>query len=265
MRGADGAGEAVVADGGEAVRLLFRQRGVRRHDDEHSVLLCDLRLPDAAFAQHLDGIVERAVVAAGAGDDAAGRRVDDVAGGVDGGERSGDEAVDGRFAGGAEAALHRALRAERLADRRAHAGADVALVGAAARGRRGAVASGDRGPTVVAADAKIEQDRGRHDGHDAASEREADATLGEVPHDAGRRFEAERAAAGEHDAVDLLHEVAGAQQIGLVRAGRAAAHVDTGNGGLVGEHDGTACDRAAIAPVADADAGDVGDCAFGRL
>ena len=71
----------------------------------------------------------RAVVAARAGDDAAGRGIDDVARGVDGCDRAGDQAVDRRLAGRAEAALHRAFGSQRLADGRAHAGADVALGG----------------------------------------------------------------------------------------------------------------------------------------
>ena len=74
-----------------------------------------------------------------------------------------------------------------------------------------------------------------------------------------RRLESERAAAGEHDRVHLLHDVARPQQIGLVRAGRPAAHIDAGDARAIGEDDGAAGDGAPVDPVPDANAGHVGD------
>ena len=69
-----------------------------------------------------------AVVGADAGDDHAGRRVDDVADRVDGGDRADDESVRKRDRRRAESRLHRPFAAaEELADRRACSGADVAF------------------------------------------------------------------------------------------------------------------------------------------
>ena len=88
---------------------------------------------------------------------------------------------------------------------------------------------------------------------------EADAALLEMADDAARRVEAEGRAAREHDRVDFLDEVAGPQQIGLARAGSGAAHVDATNRAVGADHDGAAGRPATVRPVADADAGDIGD------
>ena len=108
----------------------------------------------------------RAVVRAHAGDHAPRRGIDDVAERVDGDERRDDEAAGQRDGGGADAALHRALHAHQLADRRAGARADVALGDRARRRRRGGrVAAVGVGPDLRVADAEVEQDGRRHDGH----------------------------------------------------------------------------------------------------
>ena len=71
------------------------------------------------------------------------------------------------------------------------------------------------------------------------------------------------AAAGEHDGMHLLHEVAGGQQIGLARAGRGAAHIDTGHGARARDDHGAARGATTVAVVAYLDAGHVGDGAGG--
>ena len=57
----------------------------------------------------------------------------------------------------------------------------------------------------------------------------------------------------------LLDEVAGAQEFGLTGAGRRAADVHAADGAWRTEDDGAAGGSAAIGPVTDADAADIGD------
>ncbi len=85
------------------------------------------------------------------------------------------------------------------------------------------------------------------------------AALVEPAHDAAGGVEPEGAAAGEHDRVDLLDEILGAQQVGLAGAGGGAAHVDAAGRAGFAEHDGAAGRPARVGVVAHAQAGDVGD------
>ena len=57
------------------------------------------------------------------------------------------------------------------------------------------------------ADAKVEEDRGRHDRHARHADVEPDVVLLEPAYDAGRGVEAEGAAAGQDDRVDFLDRV----------------------------------------------------------
>ncbi len=110
-----------------------------------------------------------------------------------------------------------------------------------------------------AADAEVEEDGGGHDRNDAVAECEADVPLHQVTDGTGCGVESERTAAGEDDAVYVLNQVPGAQQLRLASAGRRTAHVDTGGGRRIRQHHGAARDRVDVGPVTDADAGNVRD------
>ena len=129
-----------------------------------------------------------------------------------------------------------AAHARRLADRGARAGADAAFRDGAVggRARRLVAAVGGRTDPAVA-DRQIEDRRGRNNRHVGGAELEADLLLFEIPHDAGRGVEAERAAAGQDDRVRDLDEVDRVEQIGLARGGRRAAHVHAGRGAGLGQ------------------------------
>ncbi len=96
--------------------------------------------------------------------------------------------------------------------------------GSARRGGGGLVAAVGRRPDLrVVADRQVEEDRGRHDRHLRDADVVADVVLVEPADDAARRVEAERAPAGERDRVHLVDHVQRVEQVGLARAGRAAA------------------------------------------
>ena len=119
--------------------------------------------------------------------------------------------------------------AGRFADRGAGPGTDAAFL--RRRRRRdpgGLVAAVGGWPNGPVAHRQIEERRRRDDRHVRSSELETDALFLEIAHDAAGRIEAEGAAAGEHDGVHDLHEVARAQQVGFPGRGRRAAHVDAG-------------------------------------
>src|SRR5206468_3595391 len=110
--------------------------------------------------------------------------------------------------GAADAALHRAPAPGQLADRGAGARTDVAFDDRRRRCRlRRAVAAIRRRPDLrVPADDEVDEAGGGHDRdvHGAAVGLEADVLLVEIPHDARTAVEAERAAAGQTERVDLL-------------------------------------------------------------
>ena len=175
------------------------------------------------------------------------------------------EAVRQRDAGRADAALHRAP-APPILPTVAPAPAPTlpSGTGAVAGGRRGLVAAvGGRADLRVAAEAEVEQDRGRHDRHHAGGAHvPADLPLLEIAHDALRGVEAVGAAARQHDRVDLVDHVERIEQIGLARARRAAALRHAAHGALaVDEHHGAAGRPLGQREVADADARHVRDAA----
>ena len=69
---------------------------------------------------------------------------------------------------------------------------------------------------------------------------EAASVFFQPAHGAGCGVQSEGAAPGQHDAVDLLHHVAGIEQIGLSCRRTAAAHIHAGAGALWAEDDGAA-------------------------
>ena len=118
---------------------------------------------------------------------------------------------------------------------------------------------GEAAPILVAAGREVEQDRARHDRHPGGAHRKAAAALAQPGLHAGAGFEPESRAARQGDPVDALDGGGGLQQIGLARAGPAAAHIDAGDRRLL-EHDrGDARAQAVVLRMADQDAGDIGD------
>ena len=165
---------------------------------------------------------------------------------IDGGQRRDDQPVGHGDGGGADPRFHRVVGPARVADRGAGARADAAFLDRLRAGEAGgAIAAVGGRPDPRIADAKVEQDRGRHDRHARDADVEADVVFLEPADDAGRGVEAEGAAAGQHDRVDLFDRVDRRQQIGLARARRRAAHVHAGDRARFREHD-----RAAGRPLA---------------
>ena len=93
-----------------------------------------------------------------------------------------------------------------------------------------------------------------------AAEWKSDALVFEVLHHAAGRVESERAAAGEHDRVNLLNDVDRIEQIGLAGGWGRAAHVDAGGGAGFRENHGAAGGACRERLMADLDAGDGRQC-----
>jgi hypothetical protein len=97
------------------------------------------------------------------------------------------------------------------------------------------------------ADPQVEQHRRRHDGHARRAHLQAVAAFVQPAHHAAGGVQPEGAAAGQQHRVHAVHGVFGAQQVGLARAGRAAAHVDAAGHALGAQHHGAAGGRPAAA------------------
>ena len=146
--------------------------------------------------------------------------------------------------------------AEQLARAAPGPRADVALGHRLIRsGQAGRVTHLGVGPGVRAADRQVEQDRGRHDGDARGAGLDADAALGQVTHDPIGRGQPERAPARQHHAVNLLHQVHRPQQVGLTRAGRAAALIDAADRPGFTQHHRAARQTDRVGRVPDFDAG----------
>ena len=123
-------------------------------------------------------------------------------------------------------AFHRAGDTGNLAHRRTGSRTDVPLGDSSVRGGlcRAVSAIRRRPYRRIAAEPQVEQNGGRDDRHDASgADVPADLSFFEIAHDALRRVEPVRAAAGEDDRVDLVHHVQRVEQIRLARPRRAAA------------------------------------------
>jgi hypothetical protein len=73
-------------------------------------------------------------------------------------------------------------------------------------------------PGARVADPEIEDDRRGHNWHDAGPHGEPDAAIFQVPHDAGRRVQAESASSRQQHPADMLYGALWAEQIGLAGA-----------------------------------------------
>ena len=188
----------------------------------------------------------------------AGFGVSDVAAGVDGGDGTAEELPRALHVL-PEARLHRPVGAGELADRASGARTDVPpgeRRGSAVERRGAGVApvSGRRAHAGVAA-CEVEQARARDDRHARDADVEADPTPLELLGDAARGGEAEGAAAREHDRVEHLDGLLGAQEVGLARGGRPAADVDAAHGAVGADDDRAAGSGLRVGGVCGKDAG----------
>jgi len=102
-------------------------------------------------------------------------------------------------------------------------------------------------------------DSGRNDRHPRLADREAAARSGKYVHHAGGGIEPERRAAGQYDRIDPFDQRRRAEQFRLAAARRAAANIDRGNGGSLGEHHRRPGKSGAVLGLTHQDAWDVGD------
>jgi len=128
-------------------------------------------------------------------------------------------------------ALHRALRAEQLSNRRPRARAHVALLDRVRRRRlRRSIARLCVRPNRPVAHVQVKQNRRRHDRHLPAPRREPGFLFFEEPHHPVGRRQPERRSARQADPMHLLNRRLRPQQIRLARPRPAAAHVHPGHG-----------------------------------
>src|SRR5690606_18138822 len=106
---------------------------------------------------------------------------------------------------------------------------------------------------------QVDQAEGDDDRHRAGGRRHAHAPLLAEPHDAVRRGQPERRAAGHDDRVQPGDRPGRVEQGGLPGGRGAAPHLARGDGALGQQHHGAAGRRPPVGPVAHPHAGDVGD------
>ena len=142
------------------------------------------------------------------------------------------------MAAAADPGFHGSAASAELADRRAGARADAAFRHRSLGGRLAPRDSRSR-PRAESSDCR--RLRGRTGSRRARSargrrRRASRSALLEPPHDARRGIEAERAAAREHDGVDLVDHVQRIEQVGFPSAGGAAALGHAADRVAVDEH-----------------------------
>ena len=165
-------------------------------------------------------------------------------------------------AGGANAAFHGALPAKHLAHYGPRAGTHAAFGGAAAAGGlAGGVASGGVGAHRHIAQHHIKQHGSGHQWNTAHANGQARTLLFQPAHGAGSAVQPPGAAARQHDAVHLLHQIAGVQQIGLARAGGCAAHIHTAHRTFGAQHHAAAGGAACVGAMAHVNSLHLGDVA----
>ena len=157
--------------------------------------------------------------------------------------------------------------AEDLAHHGASASAYAALGGSPGAGvlpriPAGGIAGRSIGAYAHIAHHHVEEHGRRHQRNPAHADTQAGTLLFQPAHGPCGCVQPPGAAAGQHDAVDLLHQIAGVQQIGLARARGCAAHIYTAHGTLGAQHGGAARGAKRVAEMADGDALHTADMAF---
>jgi hypothetical protein len=196
MHGVDGAGQAVVAAHGQALRLGFAQARIGGHHADGGVGARQYRLGDSACQQGVQRVAQVvAVFAARTGDGLAGGRIDHIAHGIAGNQCAHSGATD-RDRGRANPALHRTGDAEKLAHAGPAARPDIAFCWrCSARRSAGRVACCRIGANAHVAHMQVEQHGGRHDGQAAHAYIEANVLFLQPAHGTGGGFKAPGAAA----------------------------------------------------------------------
>ena len=266
MRRADGPRQAVVGHLGDLGGLGLGPVDVGGDEADGRVLARRCVGEQRARADLLHPVGEGAAVfGARSREQDPGLGIDDVADGVDGGERGHDDAVREAQGGRAQAALHGAVSTEQLTDGCSRARARVALrnrIGGSLPG--GLVARQRVGTDRRFAESQIVKDGRRNDGDNTRAGSKADSTFFEVAHDAVRSGESVSAASGEDNGVCPLDGHLGTQQIGFAASGSASANVDAGDGAAYGENDGAAGRPLVGTEVTDFEACDVGQGSGGH-
>jgi hypothetical protein len=103
----------------------------------------------------------------------------------------------------------------------------------------------------------------RHERHFRGAGVEPHALTFQIAPHAGRRFQPERAAAGQQNAVDLRGHVAGIEHRRLLGAAGGSADIDSAHRALRTENRGAAGDRLKVRNVAHANAGNIGEALHG--
>jgi hypothetical protein len=160
---------------------------------------------------------------------------------------------------GSETAFHRKSRLQ-FSDCCACSCSDTAFGnGSALCGETGLISGLCVGANPWVSQAKVEQNRGRHDRHAGKGRDISDAPLFKVAHDAGGRVQAKRAATGEQDRMRLVDMVDGIEEIGFTCAGPGATNVNTCYRALLAEHNRASCWPSRVGKVADGDSCDIRD------
>ncbi len=188
-------------------------------------------------------------------------RVHHIAESIDRDQRADDDAAAAYGqAGRADTRFHGLLRPEHLPHRSARPRAEVALARRVGRGAgRGLVAHLGVRAAVGAAHCQVEENGGGDNRHFGDAGVESDLLLLEVAHHAPSRVEAKSGAARQKYRVNLFNEVERIQQVGLARAGRAAAHVHARDRALAAQDHAAAGQRLVILRLPNLDAWHVGD------
>jgi len=115
------------------------------------------------------------------------------------------------------------------------------------------------GPGVVAAHAQIKQHSGGNNGHPGHACIKAITMVTQPAHHAGGRVQPEGRAAGEKNAMHLLHQIFGTQEVGLTGARRGPAHIHRRSRALGREDDSAAGAGLFVGVMPDQNAGNGSD------
>ncbi len=197
-------------------------------------------------------------ILARAGDNLAGGGIAHVAERIDGHQGGYHHPLGKRDGERTDTGLHGAGHAQDLTDRSAGARTHTAFfhrIGGSSGRRR--FAHRQVGPDPCFADRQIEKDRSGNDGHFSHAGVEAHPAMFQVAPDAAGGFQAEGAAAGQKNAMNLVRNMTRFERGSLLGAAGGSADIHPGHGSLFTEDNGTSRDGVEIRYVTDAQSHDV--------
>ena len=262
MHRVDAARQPAVRRHRQALRLHLGEDRIGGHHANGGVGAGQQRLRPFAAQQRAPGVEQRAPVRrARPGHHLRGVGVQHIAHRVAGNQGAHGDAVR-RHRRRAHAALHGAGDAKQLAHAGAGARAHIAFgrVGARRRGA-GCVTRCRIGPDAHVAHQQVKQHRRRHQRQPAHAHVQPHAVLFQPAHRAAGGVQSPGAAAGQHDGMHLVHQIARVQQIGFPRARRCATHIDTAHCAIACDDHRAARGAARVGEMANLDAGHAGDAA----